>query len=67
VKRGTYIGSDEVLKGETALVRFTPTQGVVLAQFDNLDLDGPRGWLSHDWTEFLVESFYFEEDDDASA
>lgn len=63
--RGTYRGDIEELKGETALLRpKIPT--IVLAQFDNLDLDIEGVSMSHNWHEFPASDFEIlkEPDDD---
>ncbi|MHC4302853.1 MAG: hypothetical protein ACYS7Y_36815 [Planctomycetota bacterium] len=51
---GTYIGSLDRLKGETAILVVSHREGKVLAQFDSLNLGLA---LTHAWPEFSITDF----------
>lgn len=44
VKRVVYTGSDDKLKGKTALMRATPYSTIVEVQFDDVELEESHGW-----------------------
>jgi len=57
--KGTFIGNDSKdrhLKGKTALIRSSPSLGVVLAQFDDTSLTEAFGWF-----EFFADDFAFNQ------
>ncbi|MDX9698621.1 MAG: hypothetical protein RBT55_03525 [Rhodocyclaceae bacterium] len=69
MKHGTYVGREEKLKGETALLRINPQlPEQVQAQFDNLELEYNGVNLAHGWHIFPLAAFEVDpepaEDDD---
>ena len=50
---GFYIGADDDLKGETAILRETATSAV-LAQFDNYAAGLSRGWHRYARSDFVI-------------
>jgi hypothetical protein len=76
MKHATYVGTNDALRGKTALLIDDPRQctnppkdpvppGYVLAQFDEYDAFGmrhDRQPLSHGWHAFPATSFRYDED-----
>lgn len=54
ILKGTFNRRRSKLKGETALLRYCPIRGSILAQFDNLAL-GLK--LTHGWSQFRSKNW----------
>ena len=60
--KGTYIGPDPYLKGETALVQKGDAPGEIKVQFD--DIVGLPKELTHGWTKYPEEFWEIEDRDE---
>lgn len=58
MKKGKYVGPDQSLKNERAILLVNQEAGIVLAQFNRLRLGRE---FTHTWTEYPIEYFEIEE------